>query len=108
MTSVLNPRLGDEPDLARVGDHHPPDIGPDHFRHSARVAGGLHHDMVIVGYSVRENAARRSRVMPTRPSRRVLPSSSITASAKTRWMSSPTTRMRVPPRGIHLTAAGGQ
>src|SRR5215210_2672878 len=45
--------------------------------------------------------------MLTRPSRRVLPFSSITASAKTRWISNPTIRMRVPPR-VELTGAGGQ
>src|SRR3954453_15720381 len=45
--------------------------------------------------------------MPIRSKRRTAPSSGITASAKTRWMSNPTTRMSLPPP-VEFTGAGGQ
>ncbi|CAO4149463.1 hypothetical protein GPNCGGLF_LOCUS3157 [Methylorubrum aminovorans] len=44
----LDPRLGDQPHLARVGDHHPADMRPDHLRDRAGVAGRLDHDMIVV------------------------------------------------------------
>ena len=93
----LDPRLGDKPNLARVGDHHPTDVWPDHLGDRARVAGRLHHDMVILG----QYPSERRQVVAhhaIRPNRQGLPSFSITAS----------TRMIVPPRGLDLTRAGGQ
>jgi hypothetical protein len=52
----LDPRLGDQPDLARVGDHHPPDMRPDYLGHGTCVTSGLDHDVVVMAQRPRKRA----------------------------------------------------
>ena len=105
----LDACLGDQPHLARVGDHHPADMRvgsprrpPWHCR-SPRSPHGRRASVAA------RMPPRWSRVIPIRPSRTILPSSSITASANTRWMSNPTIRIGSASSCCRdLTGAGGQ
>jgi len=49
----------DEPHLARVGDHHATDMGPDHLGDRAGVASRLHDDVVVV----RQRLGKRRQVI---------------------------------------------
>jgi hypothetical protein len=84
----LDASLGDQPHLTRVRDRDPADVRADHSPKGPGVAGRLDHALVSC-VRCRAKASRWSRVMPIRPSRLIVPSASITASANTRWLSNP-------------------
>src|SRR3954470_9858131 len=76
-------RAFDEAHLARVRDHHPTHMGPDHLGHRARVAAGLDHHVILA----RQRPGERGQVVarhadpPQAPDRAVF----CTISIKPRW-----------------------